>query len=57
MKPGIITLVFVKGSNWKGELYPNFDKESEQKLFEKKRDLRLAPTSFRTPKPTFSIVH
>jgi len=37
MKRGIITLIFVKGSNWKGELYPNFDKESEQKFFEKKR--------------------
>ena len=37
MKRGIITLVFEKSSRWKGELYPCFDKESEQKLFEKKR--------------------
>ena len=37
MKRGIITLIFEKGSKWKGELYPNFDRESEQKLFEKKR--------------------
>ena len=32
-----ITLIFEKGSKWRGELYPCFDKESEQKLFEKKR--------------------
>ena len=37
MKRGIITLIFEKGSKWKGELYPCFDKKSEQKLFEKKR--------------------
>lgn len=37
MKRGIITFIFKKCSNWKGELYPCFDKESEQKLFEKKR--------------------
>jgi hypothetical protein len=37
MKRNIITLVFEKVSKWKGELYPLFDRESEQKLFEKKR--------------------
>lgn len=37
MKRGVIMLMFEKGLSWKGELYPNFDRESEQKLFEKKR--------------------
>ena len=37
MKRGIITLIFQKGSAWKGELYPCFDCESEEKLFNKKR--------------------
>lgn len=37
MKRGVITLMFEKGSEWRGELYPLFDRESEQKLFEKKR--------------------
>lgn len=38
MRKGVITLIFEKGSRWKGELYPFFDRESEQKLFEKKRE-------------------
>lgn len=38
MRKGLITLMFEKGSKWVGELYPFFDKESEQKLFEKKRE-------------------
>lgn len=37
MKRGKIILIFEKGSKWKGELYPLFDKESKQKNFEKKR--------------------
>lgn len=34
---GTVILIFRKASTWKGELYPNFSRESEQGVFEKKR--------------------
>jgi hypothetical protein len=37
MRKGVINLMFEKGSKWKGELYPFFHRESEQRIFEKKR--------------------
>jgi predicted DNA-binding transcriptional regulator len=38
MRKGVVTLMFEKGSKWVGVIYPCFDRESEQKLFEKKRE-------------------
>jgi hypothetical protein len=37
MSKGVITIMFEKGSQWKGELYPLFDKKSDEEVFEKKR--------------------
>lgn len=38
MRKGVIMLMFEKGSSWKGKFYPNFERESEEKLFEKKSE-------------------
>ena len=37
MGKAVISLMFEKGSRWKGALYPLFHRESDQKAFEQKR--------------------